>query len=210
MVSLVDKYFSQYDFDAIESAVKKAEQQTQGEIVIDLSSRSKKWNYECLVHAFIFSLISMAITFLLTLDIGWGVYYNVTQTILWGAVGFVVAYLGWGRFLKRQERQREVVKKRALELFHQLPKTTGLTAVLIFISLAEEQVAILADKAIAEKLPDNYWDKPHTMIVKAMSQGNHAEGVVEAIEEITTVLAENFPREDDDINELPDKPNVVD
>lgn len=210
MVSLVDKYFSQYDFDAIETAVKKAELQTKGEIVVDLSSHSKEWHFERLVHAMLFSFICMIIAFLITLDIGWGLYFNVTQTILWGIVGFIIAYFGWGQFLKRSERQRQVVKKSALALFNQLPKTTGLTAVLIFVSLSEEQVAIVADKAIASKLPDNYWDKPHGIIVKAMGQGKHAEGIVEAIEEITTELAENFPREDDDINELPDKPNVVD
>jgi len=210
MASLVDKYFSEADFDAIEAAVKKAELSTSGEIVVELSSHSRHWNTERIIQALVFTLICMVAALFLTRDVGWGIYYNTTQAILWGAIGFVMAYFGWGRFLKRRERRRQVVWNRSLNIFHQITPTRGLTGVLIFVSLEEEQAAIVADQGIASKLPPDYWHRPQAMIVKAMNQGRHAEGIIQAIETIAAELAHHFPRESDDVNELPDKPKVID
>jgi putative membrane protein len=210
VASLVDKYFSQADFDAIEAAVKKAERSTSGEIAVELSSHSRHWNSERLVHALAFTLVCMLAALYFTRDVGWGVYYNTTQVILWGAIGFVVAWFGWGRFLRRSERRRKTVWERSLGIFSKITPTRGLTGVLIFVSLEEEQAAIVADKGIASKVPVDYWDAPHAMIVTGMKQGKHAEGIIQAIDTMAVELARYFPRESDDINELPDKPNVID
>jgi putative membrane protein len=210
MASLIDKYFSQADFDAIEAAVKKAELSTSGEIAVELASHSRHWSTERLIHALVVTLIAIAAALYFTRDINWGVYYNTTQAILWGAVGFVIAYFGWGRILRRSERRRKVVWKRSLGIFHGLTPVRGRTGVLIFVSLEEEQAAIVADKGIASKVSADYWHAPHETIVTAMKRGRHAEGIIQAIETIVVELARNFPRESDDINELPDKPKVLD
>lgn len=210
MASLVDRYFSQADFEAIEAAVRKAETSTSGEIAIELSSRSKNWTTERLTHALVVTLLCMLIALYLTRDVNWGVYYNSTQAILWGAVGFVVAYFGWGRFLKRASRRRQIVWNRALDLFHQITPTRGLTGVLIFVSVEEKQAAIVADKGIASKVPADYWHAPHALLATAMEQDRHAEGIIQAVDMIAAELARHFPRQDDDINELPDKPNIID
>jgi putative membrane protein len=73
----------------------------------------------------------------------------------------------------------------------------------------ENEAAIIADKGIAAKLDQNYWQLPHSMIEKAMHKGRHAEGIIEAIQEIATQLAQFFPRQANDINELPDGPEIV-
>jgi len=210
MASLVDKYFSQADFDTIEAAVKKAESNTSGEIAVELSSHSRHWNTERLVHALVFTLVCMLAALYFTRNVDWGVYYNTTQVILWGAIGFVVVFFGWGRFLKRAERRRKIVWNRALGLFHGITPTRGFTGVLIFVSLEEEQAAIVADKGIASKVPADYWHKPHAMIDQAMKQGKHAEGIIQAIDAMAVELALYFPRQSDDTNELPDKPKVID
>lgn len=210
MASLVDKCFSQADFDAIEAAVKKAEASTSGEIAVELSSHSRHWRTERLIHALVVTLICMIAALFITRDVGWGTYYNSTQGILWGAIGFVVAYFGWGRFLSRAERRRQTVWNRALGLFGKITPTRGLTGVLIFVSVEERQAAIVADKGIASKVSPDYWHAPHALIVKSMEQDKHAEGIIAAIEMITVELARYFPRQSDDINELPDKPKIID
>lgn len=208
MATLVDKYFSQADLDSIEAAVTKAEASTSGEIAIELASHSRHWNTEALLYALAVSLLSMIAAFYITHDDSWGVYYDTTQALLWGGIGFVVAYFGLGRILKRNERRRQVVWNRALGIFNQITPTLGQTGVLVFVSLEEEQAAIVADKGIASKVPADYWHKPHGMIVTAMKQGKHAEGIVAAVETMAVELAVHFPRASDDINELPDKPKI--
>jgi len=210
MPSLVDKYFSQIDFDAIEAAVKKAEQSTSGEIAVELASHSRNWLSERILYALAFALICILGALYFTRDVNWGVYYDTTQAIFWGAVGFVVTYFAWGWFLKRSSRRRSVVWKRALRSFGQMAPVRGLAGVLIFVSLEEDQAAVVADKGIASKVPPDYWDAPQATIVNAMKQGHHAEGIIQVIETIANELARHFPRESGDINELPDRPRKID
>ena len=87
--------------------------------------------------------------------------------------------------------------------------TKGNTGVLILVSLEEGQAAIVADKKIADKLPPDYWDVPHGMIMEGIGRSAHAEGVIAAVAEIGKRLAEFFPREDDDVNEIPDRPEII-
>ncbi|MEK7774362.1 MAG: hypothetical protein AAB305_00570 [Candidatus Zixiibacteriota bacterium] len=210
MASLVDKYFSEADFNAIEAAVKKAEMSTSGEIAIELASRSKHWIKERLIHSLVFTLVCMLSALYLTREVDWGTYYNTTQTIFWGAIGFVIAYYGWGQFLKRRGRRRRAVWNRSVEQFQQLTPVRGMTGILIFVSLEEEEAAIVADKGIASKVPADYWLTPYATLVTAMKDGKHAEGIVQAIETVAVELARHFPRESDDANELSDRPKRID
>lgn len=210
MATLVEKYFSEIDLDAIKTAIGKVEKTTSGELVVELTSHSKFWGKERLIHALVFALICAVASLFLTRDVNWGVYYDTTQIILWGAIGFVVAFFGWGLFLKRKERRRKVVWNQTLTRFHSLTATRGGTGVLIYMSLEEELAAIAADKGIASKLPDEYWHKPQATLVKAMHEGRHAEGLIETIEMIGVELAEHFPAGPDNINEIPNDPKIVD
>jgi putative membrane protein len=93
-------------------------------------------------------------------------------------------------------------------LFHQITPTKGQTGVLIFVSLEEGQAAIVADKGIASKVPPDYWHAPHALIAKGIKENRHAEGIIEAVNVIAVELAKHFPRQSDDINELPDRPRI--
>jgi putative membrane protein len=42
-------------------------------------------------------------------------------------------------------------------------------------------------------------------LVSEIRAGNAAAGLVGAVSQVGTVLAEHFPRADDDVNELPDR-----
>jgi len=209
MAGTVDRNFSTADFDAIEAAVKKAELLSSGEIVVELSSHSKHWNTERLIHALVVTLLSMLVALIVTREQTWGTYYNVTQALIWGAVGFVITYFGWGKYLARASRRRDVVWNRALGLFHKITPTRGGTGVLIFVSLEEEQAAVVADRGIASKVSPDYWHAPHAMIDKGIKEDRHAEGIIQAIEAIAVELAKYFPRESDDIDELPNRPKVI-
>jgi uncharacterized membrane protein len=48
------------------------------------------------------------------------------------------------------------------------------------------------------------------MIMRGMRSGNHCEGIIEAIQEIGDQLATYFPRQSDDRDELPNRPQILD
>ena len=84
-------------------------------------------------------------------------------------------------------------------------RTTGRTGILVYLSLAEHRAEIIADEAIAGKVPPEVWgDAMHAMLAH-LRQGRVAEGMIAAVEQVGAVLAQHFPRASDDINELPDR-----
>jgi putative membrane protein len=208
--TLVDKCFSKADFDAIEQAVKKAETGSCGEIAVELASHTRHWLEERLWYSFAVAVVFSLVSLYLTRRVDWGVYYNFTQATLLGIVGFALAFFVLGSWLKRESRRRAVVWNYALRRFSELRPTRGDTGVLILVSLDEEQAAIVADKGIASKLPAEHWDTPHAMIMEGMKKGEHAEGIISAIESIGEELSRHFPHRPDDIDELPNRPTVID
>jgi putative membrane protein len=208
MASLVDKCLSAIDLKAIEDAVRKAESGTSGELAVTITPRSRHWVWERVQVASIVGTAAMLVSLWVTRRVEWGVYYNFTQALLWGIVGFGAAYFLSRPVLMRKERTRRIVWKHALKHFEQLPATKGKTAVLIFVSLEECQAAIVADIGIASKLSADHWHTPHGMIVSGMLANRHAEGIIQAIEAIAVELARHFPRSADDQNELPDNVTI--
>jgi putative membrane protein len=198
------------DLEAIEKAIADAESRSSGELVLQMASFSKNWQLERVLVAMLFGIGALIKGLLLTRDQNWGYYYDFTQGALFGLVGFLIAYYLIGKLLKIHKRRRSIVWKRALDIFSALTPTKGNTAVLILVSLEEEQSAIVADKLIASKLSADYWDKPQAMIMNGIAKGAHAEGIIEAINEIGAQLTTHFPRQSDDMNELPNKPTILD
>jgi putative membrane protein len=208
MAKLVDKYFSSIDLKAVEGAVKQAESHSSGELAVTIVPRSHPWRWE---RAGVSSAVAMVVMFValwVSHTDDWGSYYNFTQAMLWGVVGLVVGWFAHRWLFMRTERKRMMVWTHALEHFAQLTPTTGQTGVLIFVSLEESHAAVVADKAIAEKLSPEYWHTPQGMIMAGLKANKHAEGIIQAIDLIGAELARHFPRRSDDRNELSDSVTI--
>jgi putative membrane protein len=97
-------------------------------------------------------------------------------------------------------------KRRAAEQFlaQNLHTTTGRTGVLIFVSVAEHRVEIIADSAINACVPQGTWQKIVDDFTQEIGTGRQADGFVHAIEKIGRHLSEHFPPGSIDPNELPD------
>jgi len=84
-------------------------------------------------------------------------------------------------------------------------RTHGRTGILIYLSMREHRAEIVADNAIAGEVADEVWGDAMAAILAHIREGRVAEGMVAAVEKVGTVLAEHFPRAENDVNELPDR-----
>lgn len=84
-------------------------------------------------------------------------------------------------------------------------RTTGHTGILIYLSLAEHRAEIIADEAIAAKVAPEVWGDAMQAMLAHLREGRVADGMIAAVEQVGTVLAEHLPRATDDTNELPDR-----
>ncbi len=76
--------------------------------------------------------------------------------------------------------------------------------VLFYLAIEDHQFSILGDRGINEKVPDDFWDDIRDLMQEHFKRGAFAEGLCQGIERAGRALAEYFPRQDDDQNELPD------
>jgi len=76
--------------------------------------------------------------------------------------------------------------------------------VLVFLSLPSRKFAIVGDKGIDRVTPADYWDGLRDTLVQRFAAGQYCEGLLEILDRVEAVLAEHFPYEKGDVDELPD------
>jgi putative membrane protein len=93
----------------------------------------------------------------------------------------------------------------ALEQFllQNLHATQEGTGVLLFVSVAEHYVEIIADKGINDRAAPGSWDSLVSDFVAQVRRGRVADGFVQAIEGCGDLLEAHFPATGCDRNELP-------
>ncbi|MFC1896668.1 TPM domain-containing protein, partial [Thermodesulfobacteriota bacterium] len=106
-------------------------------------------------------------------------------------------------FLSKKQIEEEVQEAATTSFFKEgLYRTREETGVLIFVSVFEHRVWVLADRGINEKVPEGQWDEVVGIIVDGIKQKRQAEAICEAVEKVGAVLKEHFPVRPDDEDEL--------
>ena len=83
-------------------------------------------------------------------------------------------------------------------------ETKERNGVLIYIVPERHEFAVIGDKGINERVPEDYWQDVRDIIQAHFKAGTFAEGVATAVERIGEKLAVHFPATNDGQNQLPD------
>ena len=97
--------------------------------------------------------------------------------------------------------------KRAIEVFEELKmhETELRNGVLIFIAFSNHKLAIIGDKGINELVPSNFCDSTRDVMIQLFKEGQFTAGISAAVKEAGIQLAEYFPLQEGDVNELSNK-----
>jgi putative membrane protein len=135
-----------------------------------------------------------------------------TLLMVFAALKFIVALLilKWmplRLLLTPAATKHRRVRRRAIAIFKAAAerRTAGRTGILIYLSMAERRAEIIGDSAITSATNPETWGEAMAALLVDVREGRVADGIVAAIDQVGTVLAEHFPRSADDINEIPDK-----
>lgn len=95
-------------------------------------------------------------------------------------------------------------QKEAISHFNRLKmyKTKNRNGILIYIAYEDRKLAIIGDKNINEKVPDNYWENTKDKLIDSFKKEEYVDGLVQAISDIGEKLKLYFPYYKDDMNEL--------
>jgi uncharacterized membrane protein len=102
------------------------------------------------------------------------------------------------KFINPLDRAKEVFVE--LEMF----KTQDRNAVLLYIATKDNQLALLGDEGIYQKMGQVFWDNEVKLMLAEFKQHHFIDGVCHIIGDIGEALKTNFPYASDDKNELED------
>ena len=102
-------------------------------------------------------------------------------------------------------------RKRAIELFGRFNiwDTAQNNGVLIYLLLADRDVDIVADSGIKQLVGNQGWDKICSDMDVLFRRGEFEAGVLQGIAEVGALLAQHFPIQKSDENELPNRPIIM-
>jgi putative membrane protein len=206
--------FSEDDLARIGAAVAAAENGTSGEIVPVFVESSGPYTEAAWRGGTVLGAAAVAAGFLLAPDSMAG--HAWTPLLVFAsafAAGTLAALVSPAllRLLAPRRAMDELVSLRAEAAFtrEQVFATRDRTGILIFVSLLERKVRVLADSGIHAKVADGTWDTVVAKVVSGMKAGRPADGIVEAVDLCGQLLRQHgFAARPDDTNELPDSLRV--
>jgi putative membrane protein len=218
-------YLSEADHAAVSAAVTAAEAQTSGEIVTVVTDRSDGYTDVALVWSVVVAFTAIAaLTFFPDFYLGlvdrvlgkWNAEW--TPRGIFGLALFVGVVKFAGMWLIQLWPPLKFLlipgpikshraNARAVGLFKvgAERRTQGRTGILIYLSMRERRAEIVADEAITSKVAPEIWGEAMAAMLAELKQGSCGAGMVAAVGKVGAVLAEHFPRDENDVNELPDR-----
>jgi putative membrane protein len=196
------------DHEAVSAAIHAAEQRTSGQIVCVLAHASSDYAYAPLLWA---SALGLLAPWPLISFTPWSVQrIYLIQLAVFIVAALILSLTPLRLALVPRAVRRARAHRAAVEQFvvRRVAHTKNRTGVLIFVSLAERYARIIADDAIAQKVPNAEWQAAIDALIGQMRDGRIAQGLVAAIERCGAVLAAHAPP-DGAPNELPDRLYVM-
>ena len=210
MKNIAQRFLSERELERVEAAVTEAEKKTAGEIVCMIESSSYAYPMANVIGAAVLGLpLSLVITPLVG-GLLWLGTNNMWLFIgIFGIIFFllywIVAHTAWLKrfFISKREIEEEVEEAAITNFFsHGLYRTRDATGILIYISVLEHKVWVLADHGINERVPEGQWDGIVSKITDGIKGKKAADAICDAVHSIGSLLETHFPIKADDTNEL--------
>ncbi len=188
--------FSEAELEAIRSATAAAERETSGEVVTYVVARSASYEASQWQAATLGALLLPVAAAAVHLAGGhWG-----GSAWLWGALpaalGAAGGYLAMRylaplrRLLSAPEAIEEAVRRRAAQAFleEEVFRTRDRTGILLFLSLFERRVVVLADSGINARVQPEEWEELSDGLAAGVRAGRPGQALVEAIDQCGDLL----------------------
>lgn len=204
--------------ERIRESVIQAEKETEGELVLALAYESDSYAYWELSSALAFASIVFAVLLPFAESIeealnwvfwagaSWQLPVFYALAVFCAAILFSrLANTGFmDRLLVPKAVQMRAVRDRSLRCFAEsgVFNTQSHSGVLVFISYMERQVRIIADTGIAERISHGMWNSISDEIASLIAEGKAEEAFITASRRCGTLLAQFFPSESDNPDEL--------
>jgi putative membrane protein len=193
---------------ALTDAIRELERQSCAEVVIEVRGRSGSYAH---AHARFASLLAFAALVLLLFSpwpfgAGW---VAIDVVVVWFiGLWFARRSNAVRRWMTSPRERANAARMCAASTFHErgIANTSGESGVLIYLSLLERHLEVLADRGVLEAVPSLEWNR---ILEEARAHVGTPAALVRVMLELTPLLACHLPWREGDVDELGDAPRFV-
>ncbi len=193
---------------SLTDAVRELERCSCAEVVVEIRSRSGSYAHADARFASLVALIGLGVLLFSpwTFGAGWVV---VDVAALW-IIGLLAA--GKSDLVQRvmtSERERGAqVHLAASAVFHDrgVANTRDETGVLVYLSLLERRMELLADRGVLKAVPPLEWNQ---IVALVRARRATTETLLETVRALAPLLEKHLPVKEGDVDELCSTPRVV-
>ena len=193
---------------AITDAIHGVERCSCAEVVVEIRARSGSYAQ---ADARFASLVAFVVLLVLLFS-PWPfqpAWVAIDVAIAWAAGHFTARRSDAARRLMTTERERETqVRVLAASVFHDrgVAHTAGETGVLVYLSLMEGRLELLADRGVLEAVPVLEWNR---IADEARQRQATTETLLDVVRHVTPLLERHLPVGEGDVDELCNVPRFV-
>lgn len=195
--------------EAIAQAVREIEKNTDAEVVIVVRGRSGSYRHADYLFGAILAFLGLL--FVLFSPFDFHTYWvPIDVAALFAGGAFVCSRTDVLRRLLTTKRFRDAAARTgAAAMFYEagIANTQAENGLLIYLSLLERRLEVIADRGILKAMPALKWNTA-IFELKQIADRCDANRLVTSLRELGTVLAEHIPATGENPNELVDGPRI--
>ena len=199
--------FDQSACDQLAQAVREIETQTDAEIVIVVRARSGNYRHADYLWGFILSFACLL--FMLFAPFDFHHYWVAIDVLVFFVIGSYISSRSntLRRLVTTKEERAEAVRQGAAAMFYEagIANTEAEMGVLIYLSLLERRLELIADRGVLKAAPPLEWNERVYELHRA-GRVPRLDTLMKAIRDLGTLLAACLPPTGENPNELPDMP----
>jgi putative membrane protein len=203
------KRFDKAAGDAIAEAVREIEKHTDAEVVVVVRGRSGSYRHADYLFGAIIAFLGLLFLLFAPFDFHtYWVPFDVIGLFLIGA--FICTRTpALRRLLTSSKFRANAVRTGAAAMFYEagIANTSSENGLLIYLSLLERRLEIIADRGILKAIPALKWNTT-TFDLKRISHRGDPDEFIASLRELGSVLAEHMPATGENPNELVDGPRI--
>lgn len=201
--------FDQAAGEALAQAVRDIEKDSDAEIVIVVRGRSGSYRHADYLCGAIVAFV--ALVFVLFSPFEFHTYWVPIDVLaLFIAGAFVSSRTNAARRVLTSSKFRaQAARNGAAAMFYEagIANTSAENGLLIYLSLLERRLEVIADRGILKAVPALKWNNS-VFELKRVGTRPAPDHLIKAVRDLGSLLAEHLPATGENPNELPDGPRI--
>jgi putative membrane protein len=193
--------------ETLAGCIQEIERTTDSELVVVVRARSASYAHADYLFGAVLAFVVLLV--ILFVPFPFPEYFVPIDVALAFVIGSIISWRSNSvrRLFSTEKFRRKSVRTAAAAMFYEagIANTNAEMGVLIYLSLLERRLELIADRGVLKKVPAHDWNHELFELHK-VGENPDAKNFQEAIQRLGKVLATHVPATGENPNELPDMP----